>query len=141
MVIKNEHNIPKSELEEIVSLTRDCKKDNAFENCPPLYRTHNRHYMSQSGLKETGQAYCAYCIRETLMAYGERRLLVWRNALIRMEERHIISTQEGTKLVCRKTLMHINKGKVPNRRRMTLYYYSHFRRVSLMMPPKAISLK
>ena len=131
----------KANSKKLFPLQSDCKKDNAFENCPPLYRTHNRHYMSQSGLKKTGQPYCAYYIRETLIAYGERRLLVWRNALIRMEERHIISTQEGTKLVCRKTLMHINKGKVPNRRRMTLYYYSHFRRVSLMMPPNAISLK
>ena len=92
-------------------------------------------------LKETGQAYCAYCITETLITYRGRRVLVWRNALIKMEERHIISMQEGTKLVCRKTLMHINKGKVPNNRKMTLYYYSRFRRVSLMMTPNAISLK
>ena len=67
--------------------------------------------MNQSMLKETGQAYGAYCITETLITYRGKRLLVWRNALIKMEERHIITMQEGTKLVCRKTLMHINKGR------------------------------
>ena len=34
--------------------------------------------MSQSGLKETGQAYSAYCIRETLITYGGTQLLEWR---------------------------------------------------------------
>ena len=43
--------------------------------------------MSQSGLKETGQAYCAYCSRETLIRYGGRQLLVCRKTVIRMEER------------------------------------------------------
>ena len=43
--------------------------------------------MSQSELKETGQAYCAYCSRETLVTYGGRQLLVCRKTLISMEER------------------------------------------------------
>ena len=35
------------------------KKDSAFKNCPPLYQTNNRNYMSQSEIKETGQAWAS----------------------------------------------------------------------------------
>ena len=45
--------------------------------------------------------------RDTLITYGGRHLLVWGNALI--------SIEEGIKLVCRETLMHINKGKAYGR--------------------------
>ena len=38
-------------------LLAENKKDSAFKNCPPLFQTHNRYYMSQSELKETGQAW------------------------------------------------------------------------------------
>ena len=44
-----------SELEEIVSQQSDCKNDNAFENYLLLFGTHDRFYMNESGLKETGQ--------------------------------------------------------------------------------------
>ena len=75
-----------------------------------------------------GQAYCSYWIRETLLTNGERASLVWRKTLTS----HLSSSmEEGTKSVCRKTLMHINEGKAhgrqgkaPNRRKMTLYDYS-----------------
>ena len=50
------------------------KKDSAFKNCPPLFQTHNRYYMSQSELKETGQAYCSYLIKETLISKPNYRI-------------------------------------------------------------------
>ena len=64
------------------------KKDSAFKNCPPLFQTHNRYYMSQSELKETGQAYCSYLIKETLISKPNYR----------------ISMQEG---------MHVNVNDLP----------------------------
>ena len=44
-----------SELEEIISQQSDCKNENAFENYQLLFGTHNRFYMNESRLKETGQ--------------------------------------------------------------------------------------
>ena len=88
-------------------------------------------YKSQSGLKGTGQAYCAYCSRETLITNGRRHLISLEEHIFR----HIINIQEGTKFVCRTTLTHMNKekaygmqqGKVPNRiKKITLYNYYHY---------------
>ena len=86
-------------------------------------------YKSQSGLKRTGQAYCAYCSRETLITNGSRHLISLEEHIFR----HIINMQKGTKFVCRTTLAHINKGKaygrqgkVPNRSKITLYHYYHY---------------
>ena len=86
-------------------------------------------YKSQSGLKGTGQAYCAYCSRETLITNGRRHLISLEEHIFRQ----IINIQEGTKFVCRTTLTHINKekaygrqGKEPNRSKITLYHYYHY---------------
>ena len=48
----------------------------------PLFRTHNRFYMNQSGLKETGQA------QATLLFLLQQRHAhqIWRNPLISIEE-------------------------------------------------------
>ena len=57
--------------------------DSAFKNYPLLFWTHNRFYIIQSGGYRAGksrQAYCSYCIRETLIKYGGTHL-------ISMEER------------------------------------------------------
>ena len=40
-------------------LPAEKKKDSAFKNCLPLFQTQSRHYMSQSELKETGQAWAS----------------------------------------------------------------------------------
>ena len=44
----------------------------------PLFWTHNRFYMNQSGGYGVGkywQEYCSYCLRETLIRYGGGQLL------------------------------------------------------------------
>jgi len=69
----------------------------------------------KTGLKLlNGQAYCSYWIRETLITNGGRPSLVSRRKTLTS---HLTSSmEEGTKLVCRKTLMHINKGKAHGRK-------------------------
>ena len=45
-------------------------------------------YKSQSGLKGTGQAYCAYCSRETLITNGRRDLISLEEHIFTQLARH-----------------------------------------------------
>ena len=71
----------------------DCKSHSPFENYPLLFGTHNRFYMSQSGLKEPGQA------KSSLLCLLNNRdaSLVNLSTSLYMEE--------GTELVCTKTII------------------------------------
>ena len=78
--------------------------------------------MSQSGLAgKSGQVYCLYFSRLTLISMEEDTSLVWRKSKISM--------QEGTSLVWRKTLLVCRKtgktGKDSNPTSYTTRFQHH----------------